>query len=530
MLTQQQRLAGLSPAAAQRAVAVAQALAQGRIEQAGRDVIVALALAPKHPEVLRLFGTIQSMRGNRDEALDALLAASALQPQDPFIHNALGGVYESVRDYPQALASMRRACETGPDVSACWFNYGKLLFVSGDLNAGAEALRKAVALAPKHAYARTMLANILRADDRTREAQQEFRQVVTQTPAAGQAWWGLSTLKPMPLDKTDIGKMRQALRANVGSESDLVSLGFALANALDSQGEYAEAFAVLTQMHARARRREPWDAVAFAGRVEHTLQMFRDIPPAQEAQGGEVIFITSLPRSGSTLTEQILASHSQVEGTTELTSLSEIIAEESSRQGAPFPAWVEKLSGDQWLDLGRQYLQRTARWRERKPRFTDKLPTNWLFVGAIRAMLPQARVVIVRRDPLENCLACWRFLFNQHAYTHDFNDLAGYWREFDRAGKHWQALHPQHVREQHYEALQADPETQIRELLAFCALPFEQKCLDFHATERRVTTPSAAQVREPIRRDTARADKYGALLDPLRAALGMSPFAAAARS
>ena len=375
-----------------------------------------------------------------------------------------------------------------------------------------------------------MLANILRADNRTREAQQEFRKVVAQAPAAGQAWWGLSTLKPMPIDTADIGRMRQALRANVGSESDLVSLGFALANALDNQGEYIDAFAVLTQTHARARRREPWDGVAFAARVGHTLQRFRDIPPAQEEQGSEVIFITSLPRSGSTLTEQILASHSQVEGTTELTQLSEIIAEESNRQRQPFPGWVDKLSSEQWLELGRQYLRRTARWRERKPRFTDKLPTNWLFVGAIRAMLPQARIVIVRRDPLENCLACWRFLFNQHAYTHDFNDLADYWRQFDRAGRHWQAQHPLHVREQHYEALQADPETQIRELLAFCALPFEQKCLDFHATERRVTTPSAAQVREPIRRDTARADKYGALLDPLRAALGMSPFAAAARS
>jgi len=156
--------------------------------------------------------------------------------------------------------------------------------------------------------------------------------------------------------------------------------------------------------------------------------------------------------------------------------------------------------------------------------YTDKLPTNWLFVGAIRAMLPQARIVIVRRDPLENCLACWRFLFNHHAYTHDFGDLAAYWREFDRATRQWQAAYPDRVRVQVYENLVAEPEAQIRALLEFCGLPFEAACLDFHATERRVTTPSAAQVREPLRSDTARAAKYGALLDPLRAALGMPQF------
>jgi len=138
--------------------------------------------------------------------------------------------------------------------------------------------------------------------------------------------------------------------------------------------------------------------------------------------------------------------------------------------------------------------------------------------------LPEARVVICRRDPLETCFACYRYMFTQHAYTHDLADLASHWREFDRAVRHWSALYPDRVRVQVYEELVADPETQIRELLAFCGLPFEEACLNFHATERRVTTPSAAQVREPLRRDTARADKYGSLLDPLRAALDMPPF------
>jgi tetratricopeptide (TPR) repeat protein len=440
------------------------------------------------------------------------------------IHNALVGVYESLADQAQALAAASRACAVGPELPACWFNYGRLLFVHGDLSAASAALQKAVALAPRHAYARTMLANILRADGRPSQAQAEFRTAVTQQAHAGQAWWGLTTLKPMPIDAADIKRMRHALQANEGAESDMISLGFALANALDHAGAYPEAFAVLTQAHARARRREPWDARGFAAHMERVLQLFAQVRTPAAEQGSEVIFVASLPRSGSTLTEQILASHSQVEGTTELPHLNALIAEESDRWRQPFPLWANKMSPERWLALGREYLARTARWREHKPRFTDKLPTNWMYVGAIRAMLPQARIVVVRRDSLENCLACWRFLFNQHAYTHDFGDLAKYWRAFDHAVRHWQALYPDHVRVQVYEQLVADPETQIRELLASCGLPFEEACLNFHATERRVTTPSAAQVREPLRSDTARADKYGALLDPLREALGISTF------
>lgn len=524
MLTMQQRMAGLPPAAAQRATAVAQALEQGRLPQAERDVIAALALAPKHPEVLRLFAAIRAARGSPAEALEALLAARTLRPEDPLIHNALGGVYESLFDHAQALAALQRACALGPELPACWFNYGKLLFVHGELNAAIAALEKAVALAPRHAYARTLLANILRADGRTAQAQAEFRAVVTQQADAGQAWWGLATLKPMPIKAADIARMRSALAANRGAEADMVSLGFALANALDHAGAYAEAFAVLQNTHARARRREPWNAQAFTGHVQRVLQASACMPVTAAAQGSEVIFVASLPRSGSTLAEQILASHSEVEGTTELPHLSALIAEESNRHQQPFPLWADKLAPEQWLALGREYLARTARWRERKPRFTDKLPTNWMYIGAIRAMLPQAHIVIMRRDPLENCLACWRFLFNHHAYTHDFGDLAAYWRDFDRAVRHWQAQYPDHMRVQIYEELVADPEAQIRALLASCGLPFEEACLNFHATDRRVTTPSAAQVREPMRRDTARADKYGALLDPLRAALGLPAF------
>jgi hypothetical protein len=181
------------------------------------------------------------------------------------------------------------------------------------------------------------------------------------------------------------------------------------------------------------------------------------------------------------------------------------------------------LSADEWRQLGQRYLERTARWRKQRPIFTDKLPNNWMHVGMIRAMLPGAHIVISRRDALETCFSCYRQYFPGNNYTQTFSDLASYWRSFDAFANHWTTLESTHVHEHAYEDLIADPEASIRQLLASCGLPFEEACLHFYRTHRTISTPSAMQVREPLRADTARASRYGALLNPLRQALGLSP-------
>jgi hypothetical protein len=203
-----------------------------------------------------------------------------------------------------------------------------------------------------------------------------------------------------------------------------------------------------------------------------------------------------------------------------------VLTEESQRRGKPFPSWVVDATAEDWHRLGRRYLERTAHWRQQRPRSVDKLPYNWFYVGAIRAMLPGARIILARRDPLETCLSCYRQYLVDNDYTHTFADLAQFWRDFDRAARQWRELHPQHVREQQHEALLRNPEGEIRELLQFCELPFEAACLAFHSSARAVYTPSATQVREPLRRETARAARFGAALDPLRRALGLAPFVA----
>ena len=177
-----------------------------------------------------------------------------------------------------------------------------------------------------------------------------------------------------------------------------------------------------------------------------------------------------------------------------------------------------------WQRLGGEYLERTRRWRAQRPRSTDKLPSNWMLVGAIRAMLPAAKIVDCRRDPLETCWSCYKQLFAPGLadYSYDLDDLAAYWRGYDRLMNFWTALHPRHLRVQSYEHLLREPERETRTLLDFCGLEWNPASLAFHAAERGIRTPSAAQVRQPLRGDTARSAGYGELLAPLRSALAPS--------
>jgi len=242
--------------------------------------------------------------------------------------------------------------------------------------------------------------------------------------------------------------------------------------------------------------------------------------PLDATLGKEVIFIVCLPRSGSTLTEQILASHPQVEGADEILVLPRLLSEESTRRGQPFPQWVPAATAQDWQRLGNEYLARTRHWQQHL-RFTDKNVDNWALVGAALAMLPGARVVNSRRDPLETCFAWYRQLFGNQSvhYSYDLDDIVDYYAGYARLSRLWQRRFPQQYFDHEYEALQADPEAQIRRLLGFCGLPFDPACLAFHQSSRPVLTISAAQVRQPLRRDTARSARYGHKLDPLRARL-----------
>ena len=520
------RLHGLNMDAARQVMATAQA-----IETGGSDLAIArlsplLAAHPDHPEVLRLLAGIQNLRGDYSGAVASMKRAIALRPEDPLYYNTLGAILGQSGEFDVAIDALRRACELQPTLAIAWFNLGVMLTRCMRRAEATSALERAVELDPNYMPARVLLGDMLRTEDRIEEAAAEYRRVITEQPWTGMAWWGLADLKTLKFSSGDIDRIRHAMRETRATDSDMIAMGLALAKALDDAGRYAESLAALQQAHAVARRRRVWDAKAFSDGMSMILNAFTPppVPSPDGAAGRNIIFIVSLPRSGSTLIEQILASHSLAEGPGELPDLPAVLSEESHRRQRPYPVWVRDALPQDWRRLGERYLQRTSHWREHRPVSTDKLPANWYYIGAIRAMLPAAKIICCRRNPLETCFSCYRQHLENNEYARTFADLATYWRDFDRSVRHWHALHPEHVRDQVYEDLVANPESAIRALLEFCGLPFEAACLRFHETRRDVSTPSAMQVRQPLRTDTARATRYGALLDPLRIALGMQPF------
>lgn len=515
-------MAGLPADAIPKMHAAARSIRDGAIAIAHGLLIEVLTGTPEHQEALRLLGILYNRCSDHAEAQAVLQRALAQRPDDAQILNDLGSAQHGCGERDAAFASWHRACELAPHESMPWYNLGRNLQLEGDTVPAAEALRRACELAPDFLPAHILLGDALVHLGHFDDADASYRTALRLHPACGDAWRGLANIKTRPLSDADHEQLALQLRRADIVDPDRIAMGYALGKVCEDQGHHAEAFAAISAANAQLRGIRAWNADGFRRYVDAVIAATTVLPDSADPQlGAEAIFIVGMPRSGSTLFEQILAAHPQVEGGSELPDLGLVLQAESARRNQPFPQWVPFATAGDWQRLGHDYLQRTARWRERRPRFTDKMPENWLFAGVLRAMLPGATVIDARRDPLETGWSCFR----QHFYpmphfSCDLADIAAYLHDCERAMTHWRQAGPSRIRTQSYEALLADPEIQIRELLAFCDLPFDAHCLDYHQATRSVRTASAAQVRQPLRRDTARADHYGALLDPLREALG----------
>lgn len=485
----------------------------------------AVAIAPANAEVLRLLAAALQGQGRQGEAIALLRRAAELQPGDPLIDNNLGSALGELGEFEAALQAFRRATDAAPGLAASWFNLGQAHDALMQTAAAEAAFSRALAIDASHAEARVLRAGTLRTMGRIDEAAGEFRSVLAARPGSVEAWAGLVGLESGQLDAEELRKLESLLQRAHGDARSRAMLGFACALALEAHGRYDEAFRVVCEANAAKRARSNWDAAAFSRIMRDIATAFSEPVSATDdaSLGTGIIFLVGMPRSGSTLAEQILSSHPDVSGAGEIGDLAALIREESTRRGADFPAWIVDATPEDWTRLGRSYLQRIAHLRDGKQWLTDKALQNWQLVGVIRAMLPGARVIDCRRDPVETCWSCFKHDFGDNVpFTNDLDDLAAYWHDYDRLMRFWQERHPSFAWVQDYEALVADPERCISALLDHCGLAFDERCLRFHQVEREVRTMSAAQVRAPLRNDTARTHRYGRHLDPLRRALAHS--------
>jgi tetratricopeptide (TPR) repeat protein len=394
-----------------------------------------------------------------------------------------------------------------------------------------DLYRQLVPEAVQPAELHLSIAHSLKTLGRTEEAIAEYRVAAAARPAYGDAWWSLANLKTYRFDDRELDEMRAAEAAATTAVVDRYHLCFALGKALEDREDYERSFAYYTRGNAlkRAESRYRPDVLEQNTRLQIevcTPELFARNAGAGAPDPGP-IFIVGLPRSGSTLIEQILASHSAVEGTQELANVPRMVADlrgrESESDQPRYPAVLAQMSAADFHRLGEKYLSETRAYRSAgKARFIDKMPNNFRHIGLIQLILPNAKIIDARRDPMACCFSNLKqlFAFGQE-FTYSVEDIARSYRTYLELMRHWNAVLPGRVLRVHYEDVVADLEGHVRRILEHCGLDFEPACVEFYRTERSVRTASSEQVRQPIYREGLDQWRhYAPWLGPLRDALG----------
>jgi len=503
----------------------------GKVEDAERLYRRVLKDNPKNVTALRLLGVIAMQSGHPENAEELLSKAVRLAPDFTGAIIDLGRLHQDQHRLAEAIECFGKAVETDPRSSHAHFLLAAALAPAARTAAAAAAYRRAIELKPEHAGAWLGLGHTLKTLGRQPEAIEAYRECIRLKPANGESWWSLANLKTYPLGDEDIRAMEAALETPDLNEQSEVNFLFALAKAWEDRKDYGRAWHYYDKGNRRQRMRENYDPVQTEVNNDAIVEVFtEEFLAVNEGIGCDdpaPIFIVGLPRSGSTLIEQILASHSQVEGTAELPYLGRVATSlnRNRADGVNYPQAVRELKGPNFEALGRRYLEHASLHRvEGLPRFIDKMPNNFPNVGFAHLILPGAKIIDARRHPMDSCLSCYRQLFARgQTFTYDLTEIGEYFLQYQRMMDHWHAVLPGRVLTVQYEELVSDFDNQVRRLLDYCELPWEEACLNFHETDRPVRTASSEQVRQPIyqgavgfwRRYEQHLDELAEVLEPV---------------
>lgn len=512
-------------------VRAADALCEGRLTDAEPWLRAVLGRRPDDPLALWMLAEVVSRTGRNPEAESLLARCLQAAPGFTVARHAYAMVLYWRHRATEALAEARRLLEVEPRNPLFLHLKATTLLQLGDDAQALDAYAQVLESHPDAPLTWMSYGHALKTVGRQAEAVDAYLRSLDLSPDLGEAWWSLANLKTVRFTAEDIARMRAGLDIPNLPESERLQFHYALGKALEDAGQYEAAFADYARGAAIQRRGLSYDPGETTTQMRRTKALLgKAFFAARAGQGSprpDPIFILGLPRSGSTLIEQILASHSQVEGTHELPHIPALAGRlgggvRRESEGA-YPDVLAALTPGEFAALGEEYLALAQVHRKLgRPYFIDKLPNNFPHVGLIHLILPNAKIIDARRHPLGCCFSGFKqhFAIGQ-AFTYDLTDLGRYYADYVELMAHFDAALPGRVHRVIYEKMVADPEGETRCLLDYCGLPFEPGCLKFYENDRAVRTASSEQVRQPIFTGAAEHWRhFEPWLDPLKAALG----------
>lgn len=465
----------------------------GRFKDSEALLRRAIELAPAFTAARSNLAGILYRQNRFEETVELLDSVLQVEADDAGGQSLMAAALGRIGEYDEALALYDALTQRFPEHAKLWMSYGHVLKTVGQQDEGIAAYRRALAV----------------------------------EPTLGEVWWSLANLKTVRFDDADIAAMAAALETPGLSDDDRLHLHFALGKAFDDRREAETSFGHYDRANAIRHGQLDYDPEVVTDHVSKIIATFTPEFIASRAGQGEAtpdpIFILGMPRAGSTLLEQILASHSLIEGTMELPDLPAIALREGKATPSGWVDAVKDMPAERLAELGAEFLQRTAVQRKTgKPFYIDKLPNNWVYTGLIHLILPNAKIIDARRHPLDCCFSNFRQHFAKgQAFSYSLSDMGRYYADYVRLMAHSDAVLPGRVHRVIHEQVIEEPEAQVRAMLDYLDVPFEEACLNFHQNKRAVRTASSEQVRRPINRDGVEQWKpYEQWLDPLKDALG----------
>ena len=468
----------------------------GKLQDARNLLERCLELAPDFHAARHSFATVLMRHQRPDLAMHEADKLLAHEPNNPNFLTLKASIMIRIGDQKGALKIYEKVLKHYPNQARAQMSYGHTLKTVARLDDSIEAYRKCIHLSPE----------------------------------VGEAYWSLANLKTYRFSDDDIEEMRKQVTAEGGDADDQAHLAFALGKALEDRGEFDESFKFYRRGNAIRRiehKHNPKINVFESVRQVRTMgSAFFEQRRGWGHGAPDPIFVVGLPRAGSTLLEQILASHSQVEGTSELPDIitisRKLAGKSRENPSGKYPECLAKMTVRQFRELGESYMETTRVQRSDTPFFIDKMPNNFRHIGLIHLILPNSKIIDARRHPMGGCFSGFKQLFaNGQTFTYGLDDIGKYYRDYVRLMDHWDKVLPGRVHRVQYEEMVADTETQIRALLEYCELEFEDSCLKFYETNRAVRTPSSEQVRKPIYTEGLEQWRnFEDHLDPLKQALG----------